>query len=132
LIRYSDVDYKSDGTKAEDGILIYIKPAVYDDEPEDVMHYKRTHPDFPNETTADQFFDEPQFESYRALGSYIMDQMCGSHSGELDRAEFVSRVKRNFFEIAPQAREKYVKFSGGKTKIAPDDPGQVPAGADCF
>ena len=27
-----------------------------------------THEDFPHETTADQFFDESQFESYRHLG----------------------------------------------------------------
>lgn len=36
-----------------------------------MAHYKATHPDFPQETTADQFFDEVQFESYRALGYLI-------------------------------------------------------------
>ena len=30
--------------------------------------YASTHPDFPHDTTADQFFDESQFESYRTLG----------------------------------------------------------------
>ncbi|MDT8399190.1 MAG: hypothetical protein RQ899_11300 [Pseudomonadales bacterium] len=33
-----------------------------------VAHYRHRHPDFPQESTADQFFDESQFESYRALG----------------------------------------------------------------
>jgi uncharacterized short protein YbdD (DUF466 family) len=110
MIRYSDVDLKLDGTKADDGILIYIKPAIYEDEPEDVIHYKRTHPDFPNETTADQFFDEPQFESYRALGSYIMDKMCGSHSGELSLLQFIFQVNKNLFELAPQVKRKYADF----------------------
>jgi Patatin-like phospholipase len=71
-IGYSCVD-----KDAPDGLLIYVKPAVYGHEPQDVLNYKRSHDSFPHETTADQFFDEPQFESYRALGSYIMDLMCG-------------------------------------------------------
>jgi hypothetical protein len=33
-----------------------------------VCHYHRAHPDFPQETTIDQFFDEAQWESYRRLG----------------------------------------------------------------
>ena len=110
LIRYSDVDRRANGTKASNGILIYIKPAVYEDEPEDVLHYKRTHPTFPHETTADQFFDEPQFESYRALGSYIMDQMCGSHSGKMDLAQFAYNVSQNLMRLAPQVKDKYRAF----------------------
>ncbi|MGI8734395.1 MAG: patatin-like phospholipase family protein [Pyrinomonadaceae bacterium] len=116
LIRYSQIDRQSDGTNAKDGVLIYIKPAVYGDEPEDVVHYKRTHPTFPNETTADQFFDEPQFESYRALGSYIMDRMCGSHSGDLSKPMFVSKVISNLVRLAPQTKEKYLDFWGDLDK----------------
>ena len=36
-----------------------------------IAHYKAGHPDFPHESTADQFFDETQFECYRALGYQI-------------------------------------------------------------
>jgi len=36
-----------------------------------VAHYKETNPDFPHQTTADQFFDEAQFECYRALGYQV-------------------------------------------------------------
>ena len=116
LIRYSQIDRQSDGTNAKDGVLIYIKPAVYGDEPEDVVHYKRTHHTFPNETTAYQFFDEPQFESYRALGSYIMDRMCGSHSGDLSKPQFVSKVISNLVRMAPQTKEKYLDFWGDADK----------------
>ena len=39
-----------------------------------MAHYKARHPDFPHETTADQFFDEVQFEAYRALGYVIAER----------------------------------------------------------
>ena len=48
------IDYLSNGHRANDGIVIYIKPAVYEDEPrEDVVHYK-THSSYPSriETTS--------------------------------------------------------------------------------
>ena len=32
-----------------------------------------THPTFPHETTANQFFNESQFESYRHLGSFEVE-----------------------------------------------------------
>jgi hypothetical protein len=39
-----------------------------------IAHYKATHSTFPHESTADQFFDEAQFESYRALGYLIAER----------------------------------------------------------
>lgn len=36
-----------------------------------IAHYKENNPDFPHQTTADQFFDEAQFECYRALGYQV-------------------------------------------------------------
>jgi len=39
--------------------------------PDDVWRYYEQHKTFPHQTTADQWFNEPQFESYRALGEYI-------------------------------------------------------------
>lgn len=53
---------------AENGVLLYIKPNVVGAENADVFNYSRTHPDFPHQSTIDQFFDEDQFESYRSLG----------------------------------------------------------------
>lgn len=86
-IRYSCID-----GNVQDGLLIYIKPAVYGSEPGDVLEYKKSHPTFPHQSTADQFFDEPQFESYRILGSHVMDQMCGSGDGEIDLDQVVNNV----------------------------------------
>jgi hypothetical protein len=42
--------------------------------PDDVWRYYDQHPTFPHQSTADQWFDELQFESYRALGEYIAVQ----------------------------------------------------------
>ena len=54
-----------------DGTLVYIKPAFYGrDEPLDIANYAMAHAMFPHDTTADQFFSESQFESYRALGAF--------------------------------------------------------------
>ena len=45
------------------------------DETEYVTEYRARHPDFPHETTLDQFFDEAQFEAYRALGYHIASKL---------------------------------------------------------
>jgi hypothetical protein len=68
-IQYQWADDPGPGQKTEDlvGYLIYIKPGLNGSEPVDVQQYARVHGTFPHETTANQFFDEPQFESYRNL-----------------------------------------------------------------
>lgn len=43
------------------------------DEDSDVLQYKAQNPAFPHESTGDQFFNESQFESYRALGNHIVN-----------------------------------------------------------
>jgi len=53
------------------GYLIYLKSSVTGDEEVDVQQYRSVHPDFPHESTADQFFTEDQFESYRRLGYQV-------------------------------------------------------------
>ena len=53
------------------GTLIYVKASMSGGEPVDIQHYKSMHPEFPHQSTADQWFDEPQFESYRRLGRHI-------------------------------------------------------------
>jgi hypothetical protein len=54
-----------DGTS---GQLLYIKASLTGNEPEDLLEYAARHREFPHETTADQWFTETQFESYRTLG----------------------------------------------------------------
>ncbi len=66
-IRYSCADFG-----AQNGTLLYIKPTLTGDEPADVINYRIQHPSFPNDTTANQWFTESQFESYRRLGLHTM------------------------------------------------------------
>ena len=73
-IKYSEVDmpYGQSNPDDYDGVLVYVKPVTYLREDRDVVDYANQHPAFPHE--ANQSFSEAQFESYRALGAYIIDQ----------------------------------------------------------
>jgi hypothetical protein len=76
-IRYSEVD----GEDAPDGVIVYLKPACYGNEPRDIYEYFKSNETFPHESTTDQFFTESQFESYRMLGVHTMEQLCPSPAG---------------------------------------------------
>jgi hypothetical protein len=62
------------------GTLIYLKSSLSDPGkphhllPVHVKNYHKGHPNFPHQSTADQFFDDAQFEAYRALGEHIAQQ----------------------------------------------------------
>jgi hypothetical protein len=62
-IRYSVLD-----GSLQDGLLIYLKPAITERTSVDIRQYRSLNPDFPQESTADQWYSESQFESYRKLG----------------------------------------------------------------
>jgi hypothetical protein len=82
-IRYSRVD----GCDAPDGVIVYIKSACYGGgrkksrlhsiEPRDVHEYFKTNPD--------QFVSESQFESYRWLGAYTIEELCANCEGDFRR-----------------------------------------------
>ncbi|HEX2833161.1 MAG TPA: patatin-like phospholipase family protein [Thermoanaerobaculia bacterium] len=78
-IRYSTVD-----VNGKDGTLIYIKAGIYGSAqlPRDVYNYSQESLDFPHESTADQFFSESQFESYRALGRHAINEICANYSSQ--------------------------------------------------
>ncbi|HLW76825.1 MAG TPA: hypothetical protein VKS01_07555, partial [Bryobacteraceae bacterium] len=63
--------------------LLYIKPVINSSLSVDLKQYRSMHQDFPQQPTADQFFDEAQFESYRRLGYEILQQIAGSDHADL-------------------------------------------------
>lgn len=74
-IRYSARDGNA---PADDGWLYLIKPRLVGGEPPELAHYAQgdgggSSP-FPHQSTADQFFEEAQFESYRLLGMLSAEQ----------------------------------------------------------
>jgi len=57
------------------GWMVYLKLAATGIEPAYVREYRRGCPAFPHETTGDQIFEEDQFEAYRALGEWAMEDL---------------------------------------------------------
>ena len=98
-IGYSCID--GEGT---DGILVYIKPTFYGTEPADVYQYAQSNKAFPHDSTADQWFEEAQFESYRMLGSYIIGLIC-EHADEKDAPPKNAARDRGLDEFVEKVRE---------------------------
>lgn len=67
-IRYSD---------NSEGDLIYVTTTLFSGLGLATLGYKAGNPDFPDQTTADQFFDEAQFEAYRRLGYSVGEAVLG-------------------------------------------------------
>lgn len=66
--------------EARRSVLLYVKAKLTGDETADVRNYHESHPEFPHEATADQFFDEAQWESYRKLGEHLSDPLFAPSS----------------------------------------------------
>lgn len=77
-IRYSELD-----SQRQDGYLVYIKPLMLGNESPDVTTYSASSPQFPHESTSNQWFNESQTESYRILGRQTIREICGSGGGGL-------------------------------------------------
>jgi hypothetical protein len=54
--------------EGESGKLIYVKTTMVEGLSVECQGYKDANPSFPDQSTADQFFDPEQFEAYRELG----------------------------------------------------------------
>ncbi|MBI4519352.1 MAG: hypothetical protein HY701_00825 [Gemmatimonadetes bacterium] len=71
------------GPGEQPGQIVYLKSSLSGREPHDVLAYRAEHPQFPHEPTRDQFFDERQFESYRALGYFIASQLFDANATDV-------------------------------------------------
>jgi hypothetical protein len=76
-IRYLD----DPDPEATAGTLLLIKPRVCGCEAQDLVAYARANPLFPQQSTLDQFFDEPQWESYFRLGQRIGETLYHADVG---------------------------------------------------
>jgi len=118
------------------GTLVYIKSSITGDEPTDVRRYAAEHPAFPHEPTSDQFFDESQFESYRALGCHIAHEVFGpavvrgvaagamveGMAGQvapvpLDTQEIFTRLTQVWSKSAPAPADGTHRYSAALTRI---------------
>jgi hypothetical protein len=90
-IRYSSVD-----ATRKDGQLIYVKPMILGNEPPDVSTYRASHKDFPHQGTANQWYDEPQTESYRMLGLHTICEMSQGWDGDGGLEGWFDRVRTSY------------------------------------
>ncbi len=67
--------YKSETTKRPpDGWLIYVRSTILEGDDAVIRNLAKSDNTFPHQTTADQNFDELQFEAYRRLGEVMMQR----------------------------------------------------------
>jgi hypothetical protein len=96
------------------GTVILIKPTLLGDEARDILNYASENTSFPQEFIGDQWFSESQFESYRALGSHIVDALCRESGGAISDQntltsldEFRRRVEANLNQLsAPESGQR--------------------------
>jgi hypothetical protein len=62
-------------------VILFIKPTLVGGERRDIIQYKSAHGSFPQESTVDQYFDEAQWESYRALGHHVAAALFATMEG---------------------------------------------------
>ena len=107
-------------------MLVYVKASLTGDEPPDLQQYARRDPTFPHQTTADQFFDETQFESYRALGYHIahevfQDVATSPWATRGRRIRWYSRELRNrWFPAPPELEANFEKVAEAFVRLQED------------
>jgi hypothetical protein len=76
--------------EAPTGTLLVVKPTLTAVLETDVGRYSQQHREFPQQTTADQWFDEAQFESYRRLGEKSGQAAIAELTAEREAARMAS------------------------------------------
>lgn len=64
------------------GLLVYIKTSLSDGLSADIYGFRKQNAAFPDQSTADQFFDEAQFEAYRQLGIETTLRLLADNEGQ--------------------------------------------------
>ncbi|MBD9449848.1 patatin-like phospholipase family protein [Rhizobium sp. RHZ01] len=95
-------------SEQEIGYLVYLKLSLTGNEGEFLRRYKLDEPSFPHHSTADQFFSEPQFEAYRALGEHVGEKMflpaiTGDLGQDVKLEEWFRQLGRSFLDPRPAA-----------------------------
>jgi hypothetical protein len=81
----------------ETGVLLYLQASPVAGMNADTESYWRRNVDFPNQTTADQFFDEEQLEAYRELGMAIAQDAVATLKSDRDAQNAPAQALRATF-----------------------------------
>jgi hypothetical protein len=100
-----------DATAQYSGTLVYVKSSILEpqalgsaeagDAASKSLLYQQSHPSFPHESTADQFFDPDQWEAHYMLGSLIASHLIDGHRG---------RVRKGAPNISAMTRSELERF----------------------
>ena len=78
------------------------------------MHYATEHAAFPHESTADQFFSESQFESYRRLGHFLAGEILEREPRDhAERRRRGPALPRAFRALVPAEHAPSPRISAG-------------------
>lgn len=101
---------KAGNRRGETGHLLYIKSSISGAEAEYIREYRTRNTAFPHESTGDQFFDEMQFEAYRALGydsAKSLFQEQGAFNAKTDSEPQQMSVEKWFEELTVLLRPRF-------------------------
>ncbi|MGE1153035.1 patatin-like phospholipase family protein [Pseudomonas kitaguniensis] len=85
------------------GLMLYLKLSLTGDETELLKRYRSISPDFPHESTLDQFYTEEQFEAYRQLGVHVAEgvfsqALLDENATPADVSEWFKQLAKNMLE----------------------------------
>ena len=105
------IDYQTadNSIESNNGVVLYVKVGYHGTENADVRSYATANPDFPHQSTMNQWFSESQFESYRSLGFEIMDALLQQ---TLAHEQFVPDATLDNLAVALQAMSALAPDSG--------------------
>lgn len=111
-LAFATITYNTPGPAS--GILIVIKPNLCSGLPVDLVNFRRHNPKFPQETTADQFFSEAQWESYYQLGGFLANKLTSDFIADLvvDCSPYFVPDERSPFETRERKADAPVKPAG--------------------
>jgi len=110
------IHYEYVDSNLTSGTLVYLKSSLTGDEPTDVQRYAAQYPAFPHQTTADQWFSESQFESYRALGQHIAQSTFGvvgnqKEISKMNVEEFFVKLRQHWYPPSHFVQLSFTKHS---------------------
>src|SRR5262249_808668 len=90
------------------GVIVIVKPTLIGDEPVDVQQYRGRNPQFPHDSTGEQFYDEKLWESYTRLREHVARSV--SLSAQLravgaDRHSLFGEVRNEWYPAPPSLRD---------------------------
>jgi hypothetical protein len=99
-----------------EGTILYLKSSLTGDEPTDVQRYAAEQPLFPHQSTADQWFTESQFESYRMLGQHIAERVIeaatdGEEVRRKSAGETFAALRQHWYPPARAAEGSFTKHT---------------------